>query len=57
MISCNNYRGLLIGNKSETEENTLIISAMKISKRITKQKGKITAKLPNLNQIKEPIAT
>ena len=47
MISCNNYRGLLIGNKSETEENTLIISAMKISKRITKQKGKITAKLPN----------
>ena len=57
MISCNNCRGLLIGNKSETEENTLIISAMKISKRITKQKGKITAKLPNLNQIKEPIAT
>ena len=32
-------RGLLIGEKSDSNEGTLILTAMKISRRITKQKG------------------
>ena len=36
LIGC---RGMLIGEKSDSNEGTLILTAMKISRRITKQKG------------------
>ena len=33
------YRGVLIGEHSKTEENTVVVTALKVFRRLTKQKG------------------